>query len=306
MGCCAKAHRVRLHYFAVGAALLCTACPTKPPASQFPNAQAAIDRMRKSAECARGVQAESAKVDFLGPKQRIRVEVSLIALKQANLRMDVIAFSNTVATLATNGHDFQLANMQTKQFLYGPATPSNMARLTTLNVPGHVLVAALLGQAPILKHDQSAATIAWDGSGYYVVAFPGTQDSNEEIHLVPHPDDWNKPWAEQRVRVLDVLVKQKGYVLYHADFDEHAPTTTGDPIVDDAHIEPDIPPSGPPCNAEIPRRIHVEVPEEGNDVRFRYEKVRWNPALTTNLFNLSPIPGLQPVYVTTGTVMATP
>jgi hypothetical protein len=274
-------------------------CPMAPPPSQFPNAQAAIDRMRASTMCARGIQAENAKVDFLGPKDRVRVDVSLIAVKQANLHLDVFAFNNTVATLVTDGTSFALANMQTKQFLYGPATSSNMARLTTLDIPGHVLVAALLGQAPILKHQDSAATIAWDGSGYYVVKFPGTNDSSEELHLVPHPDDWNKPFAEQRVRVLDVLVQQKGYVLYHADFDEHKPTTTADGIAPVIPGDPTIPPSGPPCSAEIPMRIHVEVPEEGNDVRFRYDTVRWNPPLQPNIFQLSPqaFPGLQVINV---------
>lgn len=48
--------------------------------------------------------------------------------------------------------------------------------------------------------------------------------------------------------------------------------------------------------------IHVEVPEEGNDVRFRYDKVvRWNPPLPlgTRQFMLDSraFPGLQMVNV---------
>lgn len=294
--CCAKAHGVRLHYFAVGAALLCTGCPTKPPPSQFPNAQAAIDRMRASAACGNGVNAD-AKVDYFTPKERARVEVLILAVKPARLRMNVNVFNTNAGTLTSDGQRFALEDIRNKRFLYGPAKPCNIARLIGVSIPGHALVDVLRGQAPILTHDQNAATIAWDGSGYYVVAFPGTHESNEELHLVPHPDDWNKPWAEQRVRVLDILVKQKGYVLYHAELDEHEPTATAAPIVDAEHIDPDIPPSGPACNAEIPRRIHVEVPEEGDDVRFRYDKVSWNPPLTPNVFNLQPSPGLTPQAV---------
>lgn len=278
--------------------LLCTGCPTKPPPSQFPNGQAALDRMRATTFCTRGVLAY-ANVDYLGPKDRVRVDVSVMALKPSNIRLGVFAFNNLVAELATNGKDFQLANMQTKQFLYGPAQPCNIGRLTTLSLPANVLTDALLGQAPVLKHDAAQTTMEWDGSGYYVVKFAGTNDSNEELHLAPHPDDWNKPWNEQRVRVLDVVVTQKGYTLYHVDFDDHKPTATAPPIKDDAGVDPDIPPSGPACTAEIPRKIHVEVPEEGNDVRFRYDKVSWNPPLQfgNNQFILQPVPGLQPVYV---------
>src|SRR5207247_369799 len=147
--------------------------------------------------------------------------------------------------------------------------------------------------------DAAQTTIEWDGSGYYVVKFPGTNDSNEELHLVPHPDDWNKPYGEQRLRILDVLVKQKGYTLYHVDFDDHQPTKTGDPIPDPEGIDPPTAPSGPQCTAEIPRKIHVEVPEEGNDVRFRYDKVFWNPPLPLgpNQFVLPPVPGLERVNI---------
>jgi hypothetical protein len=284
--------------YAIAFALLCTGCPVKPPASQFPNGQAAIDSMRKTTLCARGLSAE-AKVDYLGPKDRVRVDVSVMALKRANLRLSVLAFNNMVATLATNGDKFQLQNFQTKQFLYGPAQPCNMARLTTLSLPPHVLTDALLGQAPVLKHEPAQVAIEWDGSGYYVVRFPGTNDSNEELHLEVHPDDWNKPWGDQRLRVIDILVKQKGYTLYHVDFDDFQAAKTGEPIKDPEGIDPPIMPSGPACDAELPRKIHVEVPEEGNDVRFRYDKAFWNPPLPlgANQFVLPPLAGLQPIYV---------
>lgn len=254
--------------------------------------------MRASTFCARGIKAENAKVDILNRKDRLRMETSFIAEKQSHLHLTVFVMNNIAAELATDGSQFQFANMQTKQFLYGPATPQNIARLTTLDIPVHVLVSALLGQAPVLKHDPAQATIEWSG-GHYVVRFPGTNDSSEELQLDVHPDDWNKPFAEQRLRVIDVLVKQKGYVLYHADFDEHKSIPTSDPILPEIPGDPTIAPSGPACTAEIPMRIHVEVPEEGNDVRFRYDKVWWNPPLLSNVFTLSPqaFPGIQVINV---------
>ena len=52
------------------------------------------------------------------------------------------------------------------------------------------------------------------------------------------------------------------------------------------------------CQAELARRIHVEVPGKDEDVLFRYEDVTWNPPLTEGLFTQSPPPGLQVERVT--------
>jgi hypothetical protein len=102
--------------------------------------------------------------------------------------------------------------------------------------------------------------------------------------VTPRPEDFAKPWAEQRMRVLDVTVRQQGLVLYHAALDEHAPAQTAPARVDSEGIDPPIPPSGPACDAEIPRTIHVEVPGLGDDVLFRYEQVMWNPPIPEGLF----------------------
>ena len=86
--------------------------------------------------------------------------------------------------------------------------------------------------------------------------------------------------------------------LYHAALDEHRPTATAKPQVDPDGIDPPIPPSGPMCQAELPRRIHVEVPGKDADVQFRYEDVAWNPPLTPGLF-VQPAPnGVEVVRVT--------
>jgi hypothetical protein len=44
------------------------------------------------------------------------------------------------------------------------------------------------------------------------------------------------------------------------------------------------------CDAEIPRKIHVEVPNPEADVRFVYQQVTWNPPLPEGTFD-QPIPG---------------
>ena len=165
-------------------------------------------------------------------------------------------------------------------------------------VPAHALVELLRGQAPVLKHASGAATIAWDRHGYYVVDIPSTRDATEEIHIAPHPADFALPWDSQRMRLVDVVVKQYGGVRYHATLGEHAPAPMAGPRVDpDFPTEPAVPPSGPECHAELPRTIHVEVPEEDADVLFRYGDVTWNPPIVDGTFT-QPVPaGMEPFPV---------
>jgi hypothetical protein len=156
-----------------------------------------------------------------------------------------------------------------------------------------VLADLLRGEAPVLKHAPGATTIVWSGKGYWVLAIASSRQATEEIHLAPRPDDWARPWEEQRMRVLDVRVVQQGYVLYHAALGDHAPAPTAGPRVDPDHLEPPVPPSGPACDAEVPRKIAVEIPVRAADVRFQYQQLSWNPPLPEGVFDQSPPPGMR-------------
>jgi hypothetical protein len=222
------------------------------------------------------------------------------ALWPARLRMDVVGPMNVgvVATLTSDAQRFALADLREKRFLFGPASACNIARLTTVPMPGHVLVSLLRGEAPILKHEPQAASIEWSRGGYYVVRIASSRDSSEELHIAPHPSDYALPWQQQRMRVLEVEVRQQGFVLYHAELADHRPATMSKPRIDADGIDPPVPVSGPVCQAELPRTIHVEVPGKDEDVLFRYEDVSWNPPLVENLFTQPPPAGLVPERVT--------
>ena len=120
---------------------------------------------------------------------------------------------------------------------------------------------------------------------------PSASEAREEIHLAPRPDDWTKPWEQQRMRVLDVRVEQQQYVLYHAELSEHAAAATAAAREDPDGLAPPLPPSGPPCDAEIPRKIHMEVPDPEADVRFQYQELKWNPPLPEGTFEQPAPPG---------------
>jgi hypothetical protein len=281
-------------------ALACLAvcgCAAHPPASQFPTGAAAIDRLRATGACGAALQA-SAKIDHFGKQGRIRGDLLAFAAAPASLRMDLVSpFGVTLATLTSDGARFTLADLRDRRFYVGPASACNIARLTTVPVQGSVLVDLLRGQSPVLKR-AAEPTIVWSGAGYYVVRVDSTRDAHEEIHLAPHPEDFGKPWSEQRVRLLDVRVEQYGGVLYHAELAEHRAAATAPPRVDPDGIEPPLPPSGPACGAEIPRRIHVEVPDEEADVLFRYDDVKWNPPLPAGTFTATPPDGMPELPVT--------
>jgi hypothetical protein len=271
-------------------AWLVTGCAhVAPPASAPPTADAALGRMHATFACGNAVQA-SAKIDHFGEQGRVRADLMLFAARPSRIRMDVVSpFGVALATLTSDGRLFGLADKRDAAFLTGPASACNIARLTTVPVPGHVLVDLLRGEAPVLKHDAASATIAWDASGWWVLRIPSTREASEEIHLAPRPEDWQKPWQEQRLRVLDVRVEQRNFVLYHAELEDHAPAPTAGPRADPDNLEPPIPPSGPPCDAEIPHKIHVEVPSPQADVRFVYGQLSWNPPLPEGTF-AQPVP----------------
>jgi hypothetical protein len=265
-------------------------CGTPPPSSRFPDAHAAVARVHATQDCGIGIHA-SAKIDHFGRGGRVRGDLLAFAIWPDRLRMDVVSpFGVTLATLTSDGNRFSLYDLREKRFFVGPASACNIARLTTVPMPGHVLVSLLRGEAPVLKHGPNDTSIAWDPGGYYVVTVNGTNAAEERIKLVPHPDDYKKPWEQQRVRILDVEVRQQGIVLYHAKLEDHKPAPSDKPRVDPDGIDPPIPTSGPTCNAELPRRIHVEVPGKDEDVLFRYDTVTWNPPLAEGTFT-QPIPG---------------
>lgn len=273
-------------------------CGTAPPPSQIPTARAAVDRVRASQSCGIGIHT-AAKIDHFGDAGRVRGDLLAYAIWPAKLRMDIISpFGVTLATLASDGENFSLYDLKEKKFFYGPASACNIARLTNVPMPGHVLVSILRGEAPVLEHAEGDTSITWDGGGYYVVAIKGKNDTEERVKIAPHPADWGRPWSEQRLRVLEVEVKQQGVVLYQAVLSDHEPAPMAEPLVDPDMLDPPIPPSGPPCHAELPRRIHVEVPTTGEDVLFRYETVTWNPPIPEGVFTQPIPPGVEVARVT--------
>ena len=293
----ATMRRIRVGILLAASPLLACCKNVPPPASAPPTVDAALGRMHATFACANAIQA-SAKIDHFGEQGRIRGDLMLFAARPARIRMDVVSpFGVALATLTSDGMQFALADLRDRTFYEGPASACNIARLTTVPVPGHVLVDLLRGEAPVLRHESVGPTMVWDAHGWWVLTIPSTRQAVEEIHLAPRPEDWQRPWDQQRMRVYDVRVTQQGYVLYHAELSDHAGAPTAGPREDPDNLEPPIPPSGPTCDAEAPRRIHVEVPVPEADVRFVYTQLSWNPPLPEGTFAQPVQPGMRVEHV---------
>ena len=282
--------------FPVSAALLALfGCASPPPASQFPNAQAALDRMRATTACSRALTSE-AKIDYFGQVGRIRGSLLYVVAVPDKLRLDIVSpFGATVSTVTSDGHDFALFDLRQKQFLRGPANACNLGRFTHVPVPPAALVQLLRGEAPVLVHQPSAASIAWEG-GEYVVRIESTRAASEEIHLEPVAQDYALPYTAQRLRVTEVRVAQQGIELYRAQLVGHHPAKMSGPRVDPDGLDPPVPPSGPTCQAEVPGRLRLQVPDGEQDVILENVDVSHNPPLTPNVFHQAPPGGVSVSY----------
>jgi hypothetical protein len=58
-----------------------------------------------------------------------------------------------------------------------------------------------------------------------------------------------------------------------------------------------VPPSGPVCDAELPRSIRVRVPDTEEDVIFQYKEAKWNPPVIPGAFEQTAPQGVRSVFV---------
>jgi hypothetical protein len=246
--------------------------------------------MRESHACSRGLTGEGS-FDYLGDDGRVRARSLYLVARPARLRFDVMSpIGGVLSTLTSDGRRFAFNDVRQRQFLNGPADECNVERALRVPIPPSALGELLTGQAPILVHRPEQATLSWE-DGSYRLQIQSELQASEEVRLVPRDEDWQRPWQEQQLRVTEVRVSQQGLLLYEASLEEHRSAGLASPRVDPDGIEPDLPPSGPACSAEVPRRIRFQVPGTGRDIVFLQTEVQHNPPLVEGLFAQAPPPG---------------
>lgn len=272
--------------------VLGAACQRAAPPSRFPDARSAISRMRELHACSRGLTGEGS-FDYLGDEGRVRAKSLYVVARPTSLRFDVMSpVGGVLSTLTSNGRTFSFADLREKQFVTGPADECNLERALRVPIPPAALGELLTGLAPVLVHQPEQASLTWD-DGSYRLQIQSEVQATEEIRLLPRDEDWQRPWQEQRLRVIEVKVSQQGLLLYEATLEDHRAAQLAPARVDADGIEPDVPPSGPPCQAEVPRRIRFQVPGSGRDIVFLQGDVQHNPPLVPGLFEQTPAAGLR-------------
>ena len=247
--------------------------------------------MRDSMACSRGLVGEGT-FDYLGDDARVRARSMYVVARPARLRIDVInPLGGVLSTLTSDGQQFAFWDLRERIFVEGPADECNVEQALKVPVPPEALGELLTGQAPVLVHRPEQARLSWE-EGSYVLRLDSEHQSSQEIRLLPRDEDWQRPWQDQRLRVIAVRVSQQGLALYEVLLGEHKAAQTAAPRVDPDGIEPDVAPSGPSCDAEVPRRLRFRVPGAGRDIVFVQGEVHHNPPLTPGLFRQAPPPGV--------------
>lgn len=268
-----------------------TGCYRSPPASRFPDAEALLSRLHEEQACSRGLSGEG-KLDYFGKEGRVRGSILFMMSSPDRVRLDVVSpFGATISTLTSNGSAFSLFDLRQKVFLHGPANACNLAQFTHVPMPPHALVSLLRGEPPLLSHAPAAASLSWD-SGRYLVRIASAHAASEEVSISLPDEDFDKPYAQQRLELSSVEVKQQGYVLYRAELGDHVAAATAKARTDPDGIDPDVPPSGPECHARLPRRLHLEVPAEEQDLLLSVSEIAHNPPLRPGAFEQRPPAGV--------------
>ncbi len=268
-----------------------TGCHRSAPPSRFPDAQSLLARLHEEQSCSRGVVGEG-KIDYFGKEGRVRGSLLFMATSPDQVRLDVVSpFGATLSTLTSDGEKFALFDLKQRVFLHGPASACNLAQFTRVPMPPHALVSLLRGEPPLLKHRPEQASLSWE-AGRYVVRIQSQHEATQEIAISPSDADYDKPYSQQRVELASVEVRQQQYVLYRAELQQHDVTRTAPPRSDPDGIDPDVPPSGPACSARAPRRLHLEVPAEEQDLVLSITELSHNPPLRPKVYTQRPPSGV--------------
>ena len=164
-----------------------------------------------------------------------------------------------------------------------------------LTFPGASLPNSMVQLSPITEFGSGAG---YEYEDTVIHAFTHSNKGHWNLCHIPilpvtgevNPDDFTRHWKQQRTRVRNVRVAQRGTVLYEAELGNYEAASTAPAREDPDGLDPPILPSGPACQAEIPRSIRMQVPNTDDDVIIQYKSVVWNPPMLEGTFS-QPVPG---------------
>ena len=247
-------------------ALLLAGCPQKRVERPYPppTAAALLAHLKARASRIASVQAE-AKVDYLADKgDRVKVGMTMLAEDPDHLRIEANSpFGGAVASLATDGKQFQLLDARNNRFLTGEASPCNIARLIRVELRPADVATVLEGAAPILDGDDVKAEAGWDG-----------RDGGREVLTLRSP---------RFVETIELSAKDQRWDVLRAELKK------ADGAIEWRLTNTDFVEVGP---EQMPARTTIEQPVRGVDVRIRYKERVINLTPPATAFRIEPPAGL--------------
>ena len=251
-------------------ALLVGGCPPPPVARPYapPSAEELYAAVTGRAAAIQTQRTET-KVDLLADKdQRVKLGVTFLTQAPNRLRMEAEGpFSTAVASLASDGADFQFLDIRNNRFLAGPAQPCSIARLIRVALRPSDVVAVLDGVAPIIDSAPDARAVDWDPhhGGREVLRLRGADGSVETLEFDARERRWDLVDAELR--------DGRGQVVWHVEHQDFALVEGGGPL-------------------RLPGRSAITQPSRNADARIRYKSRELGVTPPEGVFQLAPPPGI--------------
>jgi hypothetical protein len=259
----------------------CAAVPR--PKSAPPSADHALASLRHDHGCGAASRAE-ATLTLVSPTTSFRGEANLLAAHAARLRLEVqTTFGVALLQLAADEAMYAV-DPRNRVFSEGPNDACTLQAWLGLPIPPALLVTVLRGTVPVIEHDRSQ--LEWDGDGAWVLTFEG-QGLAETVELTVPTSLREAAWDEQRLELRAAEVRFGRRVLWRLETDKHAPAPLAPPLVDPDGLDEPVPPSGPSCDATLPRRVVLTLPERNASLRLDLRAVAWNPPLSPTSFGMS-------------------
>ncbi|HXS19285.1 MAG TPA: hypothetical protein VN764_18940, partial [Polyangiaceae bacterium] len=252
--------------------------------------------------CSRAVQGEG-RLEVAGPFAGYRGKLMFKAEAPAQLRFDLYSeLGVTLATLVAQKSALRFFDLSANTLVSGEPSACNVAQFTQVAVPPLALVELLRGRPPVLRHEPSAAKLAWKntlfGPGHYEITLAGDHLSKEEVWVSIPEQDWGLPLAEQRTFVTRVQVWQDGSTLYSVELSDYqrAHRASLEPTQDERDMGiTELEATGPVCESELPRRLAFDVGHVGHELRIQAREVAHNPPRVEGAYELQAPRGVRVV-----------
>ena len=233
----------------------CSLPPVERP-YPAPTAETLLKSLQDRPDKLQSLRAEG-RADEMGQgAERVKVTVNVLVARGGKLRLEAESpLGGALATLTTDGAQFQLLDARNNRFLVGPAEPCNVARLVGVALEPEQVMSVLSGSAPI---DGTPATVSWDSShgGRDVLELKTADGGSEKIWLSNRV--WDVAAAERKDAAGKTLWK-----LEHEEFEDKS-------------------------GFRLPKRTWIAQPSRKADVRIRWREQEPNVPPKDGVFHLEP------------------